>query len=250
MPDFIQQHTLVQYLTSQISLFQYLDYFIRIIVACLCGAAIGVERSKRLKEAGLRTHIIVCCAAAIMMIVSKYGFADLTNLAGENFHGTRGADAARIAAQVVSGISFLGAGVIFKNGSTIKGLTTAAGIWATAGIGLAIGSGLYGIGLFSTGILLLIQFIMHKFKFGAESFVTTEIKFTVKDNKGFKEKLLNQIKTWKLQIERIKINEHADESGADYHLVLRGSSTIKTDTLLDYFTGDENINNVDITPGS
>ena len=80
------------------------------------------------------------------MIVSKYGFADLTALDSANFHGTRGADPARVAAQVVSGISFLGAGVIFKNGSAVKGLTTAAGIWATAGIGLALGSGMYFIG--------------------------------------------------------------------------------------------------------
>ena len=132
--------TLTTYLNSQFSIAQNLDFFLRILLACLCGAGIGFERSRRLKEAGIRTHVIVCCAAALLMIVSKYGFADLTSATGEVFAGTRGADPARVAAQVVSGISFLGAGVIFKHGNTIKGLTTAAGIWATAGIGLAIGS--------------------------------------------------------------------------------------------------------------
>ena len=79
-----------------------------------CAACIGFERSKRFKEAGVRTHIIVCCAAALIMIISKYGFADLTAADGAVYNGTRGADPARVAAQAVSGISFLGAGVIFK----------------------------------------------------------------------------------------------------------------------------------------
>ena len=77
------------------------------------------------------------------MIISKYGFADLTAADGAVYNETRGADPARVAAQAVSGISFLGAGVIFKNGNTVKGLTTAAGIWATAAIGLAVGAGMY-----------------------------------------------------------------------------------------------------------
>ena len=148
---------LSEYLNSQFSLAQNLDFFIRIAVACLCGACIGLERSKRYKEAGIRTHIIVCCAASLLMIVSKYGFADLTDASGAFFNGIRGADPARIAAQVVSGIGFLGAGVIFKHGSTIRGLTTAAGLWATAGIGLAVGAGLYGLGIFTTVLLALVQ---------------------------------------------------------------------------------------------
>ena len=90
------------YLLSQFSLVQYLEFFARILVACACGAAIGFERSKRFKEAGIRTHIIVCAAAALMMIVSKYGFADLTDAAGNMFNGTHGADPSRVAAGIVS----------------------------------------------------------------------------------------------------------------------------------------------------
>ena len=115
---------------------------LRLVLSCICGGTVGLERTKRLKEAGIRTHCIIASAAALMMLISQYGFGGVYEN-GEFISGVRGADAARIAAQVVSGISFLGAGVIFKNGNSVKGLTTAAGIWATAGIGLAIGCGMY-----------------------------------------------------------------------------------------------------------
>ena len=76
------QQTLLQTLLSQFTLIQTLDFFLRMVLACVCGAAIGYERSRRFKGAGIRTHIIVCCGAALIMIVSKYGFADLTNAMG------------------------------------------------------------------------------------------------------------------------------------------------------------------------
>ena len=126
------------------------DYILRVVIATFCGAIIGLERTKRSKEAGIRTHCIIACASALIMVISKYGFTDMTDALGHTFAGTRGADPARVAAQVVSGISFLGAGVIFKNGNTVKGLTTAAGIWATAAVGLACGSGMYYICLLYT----------------------------------------------------------------------------------------------------
>ena len=144
---------------QQFSLMQNLEFFIRILIACLCGAAIGYERSMRYKEAGIRTHIIVCCAAALMMIVSKYGFADLAESRTAGMYGTKDTDPARIAAQVVTGISFLGAGIIFHHGKSISGLTTAAGVWATAGIGLAVGAGLYLVGIFTTIVVAMLQVI-------------------------------------------------------------------------------------------
>ena len=98
---------LVEYLNSQFSILQNVDFFIRILAACFCGACIGFERSKRFKEAGIRTHIIVCCASALMMLVSKYGFVDIVDASGALLNGVRGSDGSRIAAQVVSGISFL-----------------------------------------------------------------------------------------------------------------------------------------------
>ena len=83
--------TLCEYFNGQFSLAQNIDFFIRILAACFCGACIGFERSKRFKEAGVRTHIIVCCAAALIMIISKYGFADLTAAGGAVYNGTHGA---------------------------------------------------------------------------------------------------------------------------------------------------------------
>jgi putative Mg2+ transporter-C (MgtC) family protein len=134
-----------------------LIFFLRILLACACGAVIGYERKNRGKGAGIRTHTIVALASALMMIISKYGFTDFAD-----FSGIRGADPSRIAAQVVSGVGFLGAGMIYFNRHLVKGLTTAAGVWATAGVGLAIGSGLYILGIFSTVIIVLCQILLHK----------------------------------------------------------------------------------------
>ncbi len=135
-----------------------LNWIIRIFIAAACGFVIGMERKSRSKEAGIRTHTIVCMAAAIMMVVSKYGFSDQL----PNHDGVRGGDSARIAAQVVSGIGFLGAGIIFYKRDFLHGLTTAAGIWATSGIGLAIGAGMLVIGVFSTLVLVLLQVVLHR----------------------------------------------------------------------------------------
>ncbi len=134
------------------------DYILRMVLACICGVCIGWERKNRAKEAGIRTHCIVACGAALMMIISKYGFTD--TIIGEN--GVRGADGARIAAQVVSGIGFLGAGMIFVHKNTITGLTTAAGVWTTAGIGMALGAGMYFVGFAATVIILIVQIVLHR----------------------------------------------------------------------------------------
>lgn len=134
-------------------------YFLALITAVICGAAIGVERTLRQKEAGIRTHIIVALGSALIMIVSKYGFFDIVNMQGVT--GNINLDGARLAAQVVTGISFLGAGIIVYKG-TVKGLTTAAGVWTTAGIGLAAGAGMYGIAVYATIILLIVQIVIHR----------------------------------------------------------------------------------------
>ena len=108
---------------NTLTLYDNLEFLIRLLLSAGLGALVGLERSKRQKEAGVRTHCIIACTSALFMILSKYSFIDVTTI-----DGLRGADPARIAAQVVSGISFLGAGVIFKNGNSIRGLTTAAGM--------------------------------------------------------------------------------------------------------------------------
>ncbi|HEY0208510.1 MgtC/SapB family protein [Acerihabitans sp.] len=127
------------------------ELLLRIALAGGLGALIGVERQLRAKEAGLRTHILVCIGSAMFMIVSKYGFADLL----ANGHNIA-LDPSRISAQVVSGIGFLGAGTIMLNKQIVRGLTTAAGLWVTAALGLIVGSGMYAIGIFGTLMTLVV----------------------------------------------------------------------------------------------
>ena len=220
-------------LTEQFSLMQYVEFFLRVLIACFCGAAIGFERSMRFKEAGIRTHMIVCCAAAIMMIVSKYGFADLVDPAGKNLFGTKEVDPARIAAQVVSGVSFLGAGIIFRNGTSIRGLTTAAGIWATSAIGLAVGAGLYVIGIFSTLIIALVQVIMHKYTLSADSLNVGQVHCTVQNSSSFREEMNSFVKKNNIQIVSSKIAFNEDGT-ATYDLTLRMNHNISLGTLSDF----------------
>ena len=162
---------------TALTVFDNLEFFIRIVLAAVLGALVGLERSKRQKEAGVRTHCIIACTSALFMILSKYAFVDLVSV-----DGLRGADPARIAAQVVSGISFLGAGVIFKNGNSIRGLTTAAGMWGTAAVGMAIGAGLYWVGLIETAVLVVIQIVFHRFPVGADALTTQELVVEMADS--------------------------------------------------------------------
>lgn len=235
--------TLAQYMTEQFSLAQYAEFFLRIIIACCCGAAIGFERSMRFKEAGIRTHMIVCCAAAVMMIVSKYGFADLTDASGGAFNGTRGADPARIAAQVVSGVSFLGAGIIFRNGTSIRGLTTAAGIWATAGIGLSIGSGLYIIGIFSTAIIAVLQVVMHKYTLSSDSLIIGHLHCTVTKSDKFRTAMNAYVKKNNMQILSSKVAFNEDGT-ATYDLTLRMSQNIEMHDISDFLESNEGVREV------
>lgn len=133
-------------------------FIVRMLVSIVCGFAIGLERKSRSKEAGIRTHAIVCLASCLFMILSKYLTAPLfSDISGNSFDG----DATRIAAQVVTGIGFLGAGIIMYRRDVMHGLTTAAGIWATSAIGMAIGGGFIVTGVCATAIILLMQLVFH-----------------------------------------------------------------------------------------
>ena len=133
-----------------------IDLGLRIILSAICGAIIGLERERRYKNAGLRTHIIVAIAASILMIVSKYGFLDIASIPDVRLTS----DGGRIAAGVIQSIGFLGAGVIFVRRENIIGLTTAAGLWATVGIGLCFGAGLFVLGISTTLIIVLVNILL------------------------------------------------------------------------------------------
>ena len=125
------------------------DFVWRLVLAALVGTIIGLDREYREKEAGFRTHFLVSLGSALMMIVSQYGFSEILTHDGVSL------DPSRIAAQVVSGIGFIGAGTIIFNHQIVRGLTTAASLWATAGIGLTAGAGMSWLALAAT-ILTLV----------------------------------------------------------------------------------------------
>lgn len=128
-----------------------LEFILRLLCAALLGGLIGLEREYRSKEAGFRTHFLVALGSALFMIVSAYGFSDVVFTEGTRI------DVSRIAAQVVSGIGFIGAGTIIfqKSENVVRGLTTAAGLWVTAAIGLACGGGMYALASIATLLVLL-----------------------------------------------------------------------------------------------
>ncbi|MBR3108699.1 MAG: MgtC/SapB family protein [Clostridia bacterium] len=231
---------LLEIMNQHIVLPQYLDFAIRIVVACICGGIIGVERSIRLKEAGVRTHLLVCCTAALFIIVSKYGFADLTTAESMDVWGVRGADPARIAAQVVSGISFLCAGVIFRQGATIKGLTTAAGMWATAGIGLALGAGMYPLGIFITIAVVMIQFVMHRLPILNDQYQNNHIEITVTDDTGFRNALFKQLDAWHAQVMETSITTNKDGT-TSYSLSVKMKNSIKQEDIFAFLEKTSNV---------
>jgi len=126
-----------------------LEFIMRILIAALLGGAIGLEREYRDKAAGFRTHFLVALGSALFMIISAYGFSEALTTTEHRL------DVSRIAAQVVSGIGFIGAGTIIFQKNAVRGLTTAASIWVTAAIGLASGAGMYVLAVAACLLVLL-----------------------------------------------------------------------------------------------
>lgn len=133
-----------------------LECILRLVLSALFGGIIGLEREIRLKVAGIRTHLIVSFASCMMMLVSKYGFFDM------QVYDFVKLDPSRIAAGIVTAIGFLGAGTIFARSRGVTGVTTAAGLWATVGIGMATGAGLYAASIFGAVFIILIQAVLHR----------------------------------------------------------------------------------------
>lgn len=136
----------------------HLDLTIRMVLAAVLGGFIGLEREWSNHAAGFRTHILVCIGSASIMLLSIYGFSQF--VAEPNVR----TDPARLAAQVISGIGFLGAGAIIRNGSSISGLTTAASVWVVAAIGLSVGAGFYYAAVLATFIVLVSLFLLNKWE--------------------------------------------------------------------------------------
>lgn len=175
-------------------IFQNFEFLIKMVLATIMGAIIGFERKSRNKEAGIRTHSIVALASALMMIISKYGFFDIDKY-----------DAARIASQVVSGIGFLGTGLIFIKNNSVNGLTTAAGIWATAGIGLAMGAGLYAVAICGTLLIVIVQILMYKDAFLNKDHLTITFEVSLEDSFNTIREIRNYLERFKLEVQNVEI---------------------------------------------
>jgi MgtC family len=142
---------LLQLASSQLPTLNWDESLLRLALAALLGGLIGVERELREREAGLRTHLLVSLGSALFTIVGAYGFHAFLNSGASVVR----ADPTRIAAQIVTGIGFLGAGAIIRQGLSVRGLTTAATLWVVAAVGLAAGAGYYSVAVITTGLVLL-----------------------------------------------------------------------------------------------
>lgn len=208
----------------------------RIIVAGICGGIIGYERKNRNKEAGIRTHMIVALGASLIMIVSKYGFSDILGEQGIAL------DPSRIAAQIVTGVGFLGAGMIFMRKNTISGLTTAAGIWATSAIGMSIGSGLYLLGIVTTVLIVVIQIILHGHLL--KETYKDEISFLIKKDKAAIDDLQKRLEAMHVEILNVDIKKQNDYYMVE--MVVSLPENYRTTEMLKLFQNCDYIEEVNI----
>ena len=205
----------------------YLDLTIRLSMALALGGAIGIEREHRAKEAGFRTHFLVALGSALFCIVSQYGFGfDLK-------------DSSRVAAQVVSGIGFLGAGTIIFQKNVVRGLTTAAGLWVTAAIGLACGTGMYVAALATTLMVLLGLEVLN---YLIPQFFTTniELSFSAPSRDSVKE-LIKRIKLDGMEVHSYEIKDRRTSKGEYLEANIevkakRGNYTLKLFDYMNEFT--------------
>lgn len=155
---------------------EWYEILIRLGMASIFGALIGLERERKNWSAGMRTHMLVCVGSSLIMIVSAYGFNDVLGLDYIVL------DPSRVAAQVVSGIGFIGAGtILFQREGTVRGLTTAAGLWTVAGIGLAAGGGMYLLAAMASILVLLILWALQPVeRIYAKRFVRQTLRIVTK----------------------------------------------------------------------
>lgn len=198
------------------------DIIIRLVLAGVLAGIIGIERELKSKDAGLRTHFLVGIGSALIMIVSQYGFTDVV------IYNNIAVDPSRIAAQVVSGIGFLGAGTIIINKKVVRGLTTAAGIWVAAAIGLASGAGLYWIAVITTiAVLGGLEILQRIFKLNSHKVIELKIIFYTKPSDDLMELLgRNSLHILSFNTE----TERLDESNR-YHINCRFRCKKNVNTL-------------------
>lgn len=199
---------------------------IRLIVAAILGGIVGLERGSGDRPAGFRTHILVCVGSALFMLVSLFGFGYVGEGAvsvTEADYGQR-RDSTRIAAQVVSGIGFLGAGTILHEGLTIRGLTTAASLWMVSAIGLAVGSGMYFLGTAATVITMVTLVTFHTWE---KRFAVNNrndrrfVRVVGKNRSGFITDVTGTISMNSVQVKSLNVKTDKEKSNLCVELYLK-----------------------------
>lgn len=212
---------------------QKMILIIRMLISCILGIAIGFERNNRAKEAGVRTHCIVACASAMMMIISKYGFEDLLEF--DTAADVR-LDPSRMAQGIVTGVGFIGAGIIYVQRSNIRGLTTAAGLWATSGIGMAIGGGMYVIGISGTIIILAAQLLLHKNSKFMGSHKCKLVKIYGIEKPDFQDKTIEELKSIEVTVNETSVIRHTDGL-YDYTFYCEMPGEVSEEEIIKHFKG-------------
>ena len=202
------------------------EFILRLFLAGIMGAVIGLDREYRAKEAGYRTHFLVSLGSALIMIVSQHGFGEILDTPNVNL------DPSRIASQVVTGIGFIGAGTIILHKQIVRGLTTAAGIWATSGIGLAIGAGMYTLGISAT-ILTLIGLEVLSFLFKSVGMKSSAVEFST-ENKETLNQLVKKFNSKDFMIVSFQMDERRVSEAISYHvtMVIKSKKNNNEGTLL------------------
>lgn len=212
------------------------NFILRLCVAGLCGTVIGLDREYRVKDAGFRTHFLVALGSALMMIVSQYGFEGFL----ADHDGTR-FDPGRIAAQVVSGIGFIGAGTIIIHRQLVRGLTTAASLWATAGIGLAAGAEMYVVAGAATLLTLFGLEVLTLF-FGELGHRRTMIVFSAADRAAIDE-MFNRLQCRDYSVVSYEVEASRTPEGVVHRatLVIRSKGTASEEGYIALLRGNPDI---------
>lgn len=187
-----------------------MEFVFRLFVAGVMGALVGLDREYRAKEAGYRTHFLVSLGSALIMIISQHGFDGVLHEVGI------GLDPSRVASQVVTGIGFIGAGTIILHKQTVRGLTTAAGIWATSGIGLTIGAGMYVLGISAT-VLTLIGLEVLSLLFKKVGMKSLSVEFST-NNKDTIDSVAKSFNSKDFHIVSYQMNENTDSDLTTYYV--------------------------------
>ena len=223
-----------------VEIFSYpdLEYALRLVVAAICGGVIGVERTRRNKGAGIKTHMLVAVGAALFVILSKYGFQDITYIDDARV------DVSRVAASVTTGVGFLGGGIIFMRGNSVQGLTTAASIWITSAIGSALGVGMYLLGITSTILIVALQVILHhRGVFGVESTTASRIVVVIKDDPAEFDRFQELLTKKDIEIYGGHIKKNKDETMV-YTLDIRMPRGLSPSELLELIRGSGTVKSI------